>query len=117
MVDNLTWWGAGLRNDEYYLFGQTVRIHSNLAYGMAKYGLFIVIFYVFYFFYFIKLLLRHFNFDVKKYRGEKEYLIIRFAVIIHLIIFIISGWASGNSIFDIIRKFTCLFFYYLPYSG
>lgn len=98
MLKHLIFWGAGLQNEAYYLFGQSQRIHSNFAFGMAKYGIFIPVFLLWQFIYFlyetIKILMRNIP------PSLSNYYIFNFSINFLLFFIIISGWASSAMIFD-----------------
>jgi hypothetical protein len=100
MMDDLTFWGGGIKKGAIYLRGQTVRIHSSLAFGMAKYGIFVSIYYIGLFIYFLiitgMLVLQRDNrpsgLNIKLFQ---------FLILIQILTFFISGWVSGDNLFDI----------------
>lgn len=98
LLKHLTFWGGGLQTGAYYLYGQSFRIHSSFAYGMAKYGIFIPVFLLWQFIYFfcetIKIMMK------KIPPSLNNYYIFKFGINSLLFFIIISGWVSGTMIFD-----------------
>jgi len=100
LTENIKFWGGGIQKQPFYLYGQSSRAHSNLAYSMAKYGLYVSIYYLILFLVFLMMYIK-FIISYQIHDKWKPYYLVKFSALTLLVSFFISGWISGNNLFDI----------------